>query len=1611
MAFAMMRGRATSELNKTDISHHLPLQRRPSVPELLPSQGVPGAITAAPIPIVPTGREDTERTGTPVLSFVAGSLGAMALEDLSQQSAPLVSLAVLPASPVLDHIPFDDVASKIQAIIEGRDVVIPSLPKIPPAKALADGEFSAYSRSRSSTKEETAAEPGLHFLISTEGTLFASGTSSGPRTLAPSELAGPFSLNEDRSETLTEETSLLRSRRESHLPPSLYGSIQEGDRPSRLRTDSELRDFVAVEFPEGSEDELEALALLQGRSDIDLAQAEQTLQSIEGRRCFRPWIYLDHMFEKIFYALTLRKGSPKGCCKSKPLWVEGQGIPLKSGFKVACAITAFRVGFEYMIFQPLALTLNALMDYQLYQQLAGHKDFNPIGIISIWWNGDEQSIRGALSVLVQNPENAPYFLAFFAMPLIWGIGNVVRILWNARNETPDTFGETTEAIGEFNHPRQGWWSGLWSDKIRWLFPFPKMDGDVGDLVYGLLLDGRLTIPQREAALEALIKFTRNATGYAKLSGLSGLQRVAVGTSLNQLDLVERTHGTAYKNTLLTEKFQALEELRSQNPGLWKAGFKGAIHNLYANYLRWAMGDFNGKANAAAWGLFKAAKLALQIYLYVEIVQQIIDYLKCPKPLQQGFNAAMQPSGGYSLYNQACFNAYLSIFNKVPGQPAQTLVSLMPNFKLDPSFTLFNLSGASATGEQVAALIMGLRTYQPTIHLTEFDLSGNTINTESGMAALMAALNATQQAAPPGGGVRYLNMSGNAIGELSDGPTLVLGQGLPSLPQLQILDFSENTIGNTAHKGTVAIGENLRFLPQLQTLDLSNNLIGKKGDNGTVAIGESIPSLTQLQMLGLSNNAIGKGIIAIGKGLRYLTLLQILDLSDNVIGFTADNGMIAIGENLQYLTRLKILNLSDNGMGFVEDKGIIAIGKGLRYLTQLQRLDLSGNGIEYTADHGTIAIGENLKYLTALQTLDLSLNKIGYTGDNGTVAIGESLPYLTQLQTLDFSQNFISAGFAKLVSSIVDLQSLKSLYVQQVKKAAASQLAALRKFWNQRNSDTDIYALRTSEDVHSYLNSLPNSTTAINLSGNFPDPSSEVVTLLFKGMARFSSLQTLNLSNNLIGGEKQTMAIGEGLQYLPQLQTLDLSGNGIDAVAIGEGLHYLSKLQVLDLSDNGIGLNTGNGTILIGEALQYLPRLKTLDLSNNMMTEGIIAIGKGLRYTSLLQILDLSNNMIGLFRDEGIIAIGEGLRFLSKLQTLKFSNNRMGNSNNGTTAIGNSLPFLTQLQTLDVSDNFIGRMGAQSILNALPPLICSNLQTVNLQGNNFTGISWGPAAQQLQGLYSAQIQQACEANRCFGTPVQVDTKAVQCSGIQPNPLLLSQRSLLAMGDSAAVVGKSADPNQNALVSYRPEIKETSLISYKKPSLPSVEGEEDIIDLRPSLLDLFTASVKRGAIMTIVPEVLNDLLRKGGVSRRTANVARSIAQLGMTFYMTSSYLPTLTGLGINLGLNSLGLDAPISSAIGNTAAVAVSLAQGAVITPTTLAISMGGSMAGSTLALAARNKVKSWMGEEEPIPHLHAQPHAQQKAHTTWAYIRENLILFVWANIILTLLLGDYFKGQR
>jgi len=303
-------------------------------------------------------------------------------------------------------------------------------------------------------------------------------------------------------------------------------------------------------------------------------------------------------------------------------------------------------------------------------------------------------------------------------------------------------------------------------------------------------------------------------------------------------------------------------------------------------------------------------------------------------------------------------------------------------------------------------------------------------------------------------------------------------------------------------------------------------------------------------------------------------------------------------------------------------------------------------------------------------------------------------------------------------------------------------------------------ITNSSDIARILAALPPEIVNLNMAslynfGNIPQN--------FSGLSRLTSLQSLDLSNNLFPlftnatetlqaiSHLQELNLGMSIFNLTQIAqaikrsfvVLDISqavSNCFDQIALGKAFAQNSNFQQLYLS------NTINCTdealqneayVTFAQGLTIQHNLSVLDLSSNGLgnQEGLPILLKSL--PSSLTSLDVSNNSIGLFNDLAVEGLAEAVAQMPGLTTFAGAFNELGNSpsllealhdkknlayldlavNNltNTPQVRDLLWTIPNLQLLGLSDNLLTN---GSIL--APPLSkLSTLQTLALENNPFT----------------------------------------------------------------------------------------------------------------------------------------------------------------------------------------------------------------------------------------------------------------------------------------------------
>lgn len=555
-------------------------------------------------------------------------------------------------------------------------------------------------------------------------------------------------------------------------------------------------------------------------------------------------------------------------------------------------------------------------------------------------------------------------------------------------------------------------------------------------------------------------------------------------------------------------------------------------------------------------------------------------------------------------------------------------------------------------------------------------------------------------------MKYLNLSSNNIDETD---------GLIFSDKLLYLNLGFNRIGP-------ANAQRLKLPQSLQQLWLSSNLIGDMGAQG-------LNFSFNLQKLDLSRNQIGD---TGAEGLRFPPNLQWLDLSGNQIGIVGALGLKfppnllelklvsnqisdTAAQGIKFPLNLQSLDLSNNQIGA---KG----AQGLNLPANLQKLDLGFNQI---GDAGT----QGLKFPQNLLSLSLRRNQIGDAG-------AQRLNFSSNLQQLDLGWNQIGDAGAQALRFPPNLQTLE-LSINLIGDAGASGLNLPSKLQDltlvmNKIGNEGVMGLRLPQTLQSLGlgNNLIGDEGALGLSlpqnlSTLLLGSNHISTMGIQRIKYPQNLQWLDISNNQLNNTGI-----QGWKFPLNLKWLDLSHNQIDALGF-QGCEFPINLQWLDLSYNPIG-NAGVKDLLFPKKLQML----------SLFSAEIGDIGaQGLNLPSNLQALFLGDNQLGN-------AGAQGLKLPQSLQTLYLYRNQIGD----TGMEGLSLPL--SLELLDLSYNNIGNVGVMALLKKIPN---TNLNTINLNGNNYnSSVLNDDRVLQQQILLRRCRDKICHAN----TPLQDTSSLLQ-----------------------------------------------------------------------------------------------------------------------------------------------------------------------------------------------------------------------------------------------------------
>lgn len=1019
-----------------------------------------------------------------------------------------------------------------------------------------------------------------------------------------------------------------------------------------VKTEYKSLNDEEIDLSRDAEQALLDLDLTQEDFNLTYAQSLNSLVSLENSCArYRRWAEIDHLAEKLLLGLVTSKNdvNPRavGCLNQTARFMPyGRSILLygRWGLSKETAVRSFAHTTEAVLLASVKLFIIIALGVRL-KEFAQNGSFDSLEIKSIFQNNDKKGVISLIQLLARFDKT--WLQLLLASPVLIG---ALKALWDGCRSHPLSQSDLLalqEDVARHTTPLKGVTKTtsayIWYDTLRQKIPCFRCCASVSERIqkaeYDIRSNGSSFVRIRGDLFKNIKQISLEGRGVTRLNAMQSLAKIVHSWSIKDLATL---HVAGHRKEVLeqileikTEALQILRKLAGKDPAIEPN--RSLVSTIYASYLLWWLGMGNCKEKVL-FGILKASKKLLQVLFLKEIIESILEAIRCPD--KQGF---IMFYGEYEIWANEltveCFNEFVRQFRLIsPNEKIEPFLNQLKNFHLEGIDSL-DLSAKSLTANETQAILQVLT---PKMNLKHLKLYNNLIGKEAGKIDF-----------PPG--LLSLNLVNNEIGndvaallrfpaslETLDlglnkiGPDGAAKLQLPS--SLKSLDLSINYIGSDG-------AANLRLPSSLKSLSLSINYIGPDG-----AAKLQLPA--SLESLNLNSNEIGSDGAA---KLKLSASLSSLDLSSNQLG----SDRIA---ELQFPASLRTLDLSSNQLG---SDGVAK----LELPSSLEELRLYSNGIDSDG-------AARLQLPLSLRTLELANNQIGPDG-----AAKLKLPPV--LESLDFSSNEIGPdGAAKLQLST----PLKTLNLGN--NGIGSDGAAKLKL----PPSLETLALGGNgigPDGAANLR-LPSSLRTLYLNGN---------QIGSDGAAKIQLppyLELLGLNNNGIDSEGAVK-----LQLPSSLKSLDLTGNKIGPNGAAS-LKLPLSLETLTLNDNGIESDgaanlqlppslesltfTSNAIGPEGAAKLQLPAsLKSLNLGyNGIGSNGAI----NLRLPSTLQSLDLPNNHIG--------ALGAAKLQLSPfLKYLDLSNNEIDSDGAA------NMHFPSSLEALDVRNNQIGDLGVKALLQKVP----------------------------------------------------------------------------------------------------------------------------------------------------------------------------------------------------------------------------------------------------------------------------------------------------------------------
>ncbi|XP_027731512.1 leucine-rich repeat-containing protein 31 isoform X2 [Vombatus ursinus] len=318
---------------------------------------------------------------------------------------------------------------------------------------------------------------------------------------------------------------------------------------------------------------------------------------------------------------------------------------------------------------------------------------------------------------------------------------------------------------------------------------------------------------------------------------------------------------------------------------------------------------------------------------------------------------------------------------------------------------------------------------------------------------------------------------------------------------------------------------------------------------------------------------------------------------------------------------------------------------------------------------------------------IDLNNCGLTSMDAA-ELGALLPLLPDLEELDVSWNdFIAGALKPVILQIHHISKLKILRLSNCRLTTDDVLALGE-------------ALTTTPDLEE-----------LNLSWN--NNVGGKLAKILQGIQEGSKIQILELMDCDLTAE-DAASVGQVLPQMQNLEVFDLSINrniGYSLISIVQGLKNTPRLKVLKLHTCGL---TQDSIQVLGVAFEHLPELRTLDLSGNKEVGGGFKDSAAhLAHLKLLHVLDLHQCSLS---EDDVASLAQVIPLLSSLQELDLSaNKKVGGSSEN---LLSRLRFLPELSTLVITGCSLGKEAFTAFAEA--SMYLPALKILDLSWNKYVG---------------------------------------------------------------------------------------------------------------------------------------------------------------------------------------------------------------------------------------------------------------------------------------------------